>query len=150
MRQLDWRPTDWPAACVAVVDLGSLLSIATMFGAARIGGAAALMNPALTPPELRGLVVNAGCADVGVAGATYAERLREAGLSEVLTDADLFVDGETSVPPTVDDVADRDGPDPVHQRHDRPPEAHRHHQRATECPDHRTSQRRFRPTRRPR
>ena len=41
---------------VAVVDVGSLLSIATMLGAARIGAAAALMNPALTPPELRGLV----------------------------------------------------------------------------------------------
>ena len=40
---------------VAVVDVGSLLSIATMLGAARIGAAAALMNPALTPPELRGL-----------------------------------------------------------------------------------------------
>ena len=34
---------------VAVVDVGSLLSIATMLGAPRIGAAAALMNPALTP-----------------------------------------------------------------------------------------------------
>ena len=56
---------------VAVVDVGSLLSIATMFGAARIGAAAALMNPALTPPELQGLVKNAGCAPVGVAGDAY-------------------------------------------------------------------------------
>src|SRR6185312_1980200 len=40
---------------VAVVDVGSLLSIATMLGAARIGAAAALMNPALTPPELHEL-----------------------------------------------------------------------------------------------
>src|SRR6185295_16934338 len=39
---------------VAVVDVGSVPAIATMLGAARIGGAAALMNPALTPPELRG------------------------------------------------------------------------------------------------
>ncbi|WP_231978472.1 AMP-binding protein [Mycobacterium sp. E3298] len=38
---------------VAVVDGGSLLSIAAVLGAARIGAAAALMNPALTPPELR-------------------------------------------------------------------------------------------------
>ena len=49
------------AACVAgdrvaVVDGGSLLSIATVLGAARIGAAAALMNPALTPPELRALL----------------------------------------------------------------------------------------------
>ena len=38
---------------VAVVDVGSLLSIATMLGAPRIGAAAALMNPALTPSEIR-------------------------------------------------------------------------------------------------
>ena len=41
---------------VAVVDVGSLLSIATMLGAPRIGAAAALMNPALTPSEIRGLL----------------------------------------------------------------------------------------------
>src|SRR6202011_3208224 len=70
---------------VAVVDVGSLLAIATVLGAARIGAAAALMNPALTPPELRSLIHNAGCADVGVAGETYADRLREAGASKALT-----------------------------------------------------------------
>ena len=36
---------------IAVVDGGSLLSIASVLGAARIGAAAALMNPALTPSE---------------------------------------------------------------------------------------------------
>ena len=64
---------------VAVVDGGSLLSIATLLGLGRIGAAAALMNPALTPPELHGLLENAGCADVAVAGEPYAGRLREAG-----------------------------------------------------------------------
>ena len=90
---------------VAVVDGGSLLSIATLLGAARIGAAAALMNPALTPPELRGLLKNAGCADVGVAGEAYADRLREAGAPTVLTESDL-VGGpspaslDTTTPPT--------------------------------------------------
>jgi acyl-CoA synthetase (AMP-forming)/AMP-acid ligase II len=74
---------------VAVVDGGSLLSISTVLGAARIGAAAALMNPALTPPELQGLLKNAGCADVTVAGETYAERLREAGATTVLSESDL-------------------------------------------------------------
>ena len=74
---------------VAVVDGGSLLSIATLLAAARIGAAAALMNPALTPPELRGLLKNAGCAGVGVAGEAYADRLRDAGATTVLTEADL-------------------------------------------------------------
>ena len=74
---------------VAVVDGGSLLSIATLLGLGRIGAAAALMNPALTPPELHGLLENAGCADVAVAGEPYAGRLREAGALTVLTESDL-------------------------------------------------------------
>jgi acyl-CoA synthetase (AMP-forming)/AMP-acid ligase II len=93
---------------VAVVDVGSLLSIATMLGAARIGAAAALMNPALTPPELQGLVTSAGCADAGVAGEEYAGRLREAGMSTVFTATDLVGDGEVSAPPPAEDVDDRD------------------------------------------
>jgi long-chain acyl-CoA synthetase len=74
---------------VALVDTGSALSIASMLAAARIGAAAALMNPALTPPELRRLIANAGCADVAVAGEAHAERIREAGVPTVLTAADL-------------------------------------------------------------
>jgi acyl-CoA synthetase (AMP-forming)/AMP-acid ligase II len=93
---------------VAVVDVGSLLSIATMLGAARIGAAAALMNPALTPPELQGLVENAGCATVGVAGESYVDRLGDAGLSEVFTAADVLSDLETTILPVAEDVDDRD------------------------------------------
>ncbi|MGN6336987.1 AMP-binding protein, partial [Mycobacterium sp.] len=74
---------------VAVLDGGSLLSIATLLAAARIGAAAALMNPALTPREIRGLLENAGCVEVAVAGVPYAGRLREAGVPTVLTLADL-------------------------------------------------------------
>ena len=93
---------------VAVVDAGSLLSIATMLSAARIGAAAALMNPALTPPELQGLAKNAECATVGVAGDAYVDRLLEAGLSKAFTVADLLNDGEESAPPPAEDVDDRD------------------------------------------
>ncbi|OBF80448.1 acyl-CoA synthetase [Mycobacterium sp. 852002-51163_SCH5372311] len=75
---------------VAVVDGGSLLSIATLLGAARIGAAAALMNPALTPSELRGLLTNAGCAEVAVAGQPYLGRVRGAGARTVLADDDLL------------------------------------------------------------
>ena len=67
---------------IAVVDVASPVSIATALAAARIGGAAALMNPALTPPELRGLVEDAECAEVGVAGEQYADRLLEAGATQ--------------------------------------------------------------------
>src|SRR5277367_2432612 len=69
---------------VAVVDGGSLLSIASVLGAAHIGAAAALMNPALTQAELRDLLGNAGCAAVGVAGEPYAGRLRAAGATKTV------------------------------------------------------------------
>src|SRR6185437_7883767 len=85
---------------------GSVLSIATMLGAARFGAAAALMNPALTPSELHQVVKTAGWAAVGVAGGAYADRLAEAGLSIAITPAALS--GETSAPPVADDVDDRD------------------------------------------
>jgi acyl-CoA synthetase (AMP-forming)/AMP-acid ligase II len=75
---------------VAVVDGGSLLSIATVLGAARIGAAAALMNPALTPQELRGLIKNSGCADVAIAGEAYTDRVREGGAPTVLTESELL------------------------------------------------------------
>jgi acyl-CoA synthetase (AMP-forming)/AMP-acid ligase II len=95
---------------VAVVDGGSLLSIATLLGAMRLGAAAALMNPALTPPELHGLLKNAGCADVAVAGEAYVNRLREAGAPTVLAVADLLGQPSSTPPPhdMLDDVDDRD------------------------------------------
>src|SRR5690349_13126845 len=89
---------------VAVVDVGSLLSIATMLGAARIGAAAALMNPALTPPELHELVTNAGCAAVGIAGDAYVDRLVDAGVPTVFTAAELL--GDTHKSPVAEDVDD--------------------------------------------
>jgi acyl-CoA synthetase (AMP-forming)/AMP-acid ligase II len=90
-------------ARVAVIDGGSLLSIATVLGAARIGAAAALMNPALTPSELRGLLRNAGCAGVAVAGESYLSRVREAA-SSVLTDTDLL-SGDRAPVSAADDIS---------------------------------------------
>jgi acyl-CoA synthetase (AMP-forming)/AMP-acid ligase II len=95
---------------VAVVDGGSLLSIATLLAAMRLGAAAALMNPALTPPELHGLLRNAGCAAVAIAGEAYVNRLREAGAPTVLTVTDLLDQPPSAAGPgeVLDDVADRD------------------------------------------
>jgi long-chain acyl-CoA synthetase len=95
-----------PGQRVAVVDTGSLLSIATSLAAARIGAAAALVNPALTPPELHGLLRSAGCADVAVAGEPYVDRLRAAGAPTVLTVSDLAGDDRVSPPPAFDADAD--------------------------------------------
>src|SRR6202044_1882536 len=93
---------------VAVVDGGSLLSIGSVLAAARIGAAAALMNPALTTSELRALMQSAGCADVGVAGEAHADRLREAGASKTLTAADLLSDSPIPAAKTVEEIDDRD------------------------------------------
>jgi acyl-CoA synthetase (AMP-forming)/AMP-acid ligase II len=100
-------------ARVAVVDGGSLLSISTVLGAARIGAAAALMNPALTPSELRGLLRNAGCADVAVAGESYVSRVREAGVTKVLkvlADTDVLSGDRAPTAPAgeVEELGDRD------------------------------------------
>jgi acyl-CoA synthetase (AMP-forming)/AMP-acid ligase II len=97
-----------PGTRVAVVDGGSLLSIASVLGAARIGAAAALMNPALTTPELRNLLQNAGCADVGVAGDAHAARLEEAGASKALTAADLLSDSPIPAAKTAAEIDERD------------------------------------------
>jgi acyl-CoA synthetase (AMP-forming)/AMP-acid ligase II len=93
---------------IAVVDGSSILSITTVLAAARVGAAASLMNPALTPAELRRLMQNAGCTEVGVAGEAYADRLREAGASRTLTAADLLSDGPISLASTVGEVDDRE------------------------------------------
>jgi acyl-CoA synthetase (AMP-forming)/AMP-acid ligase II len=93
---------------VAVVDGGSLLSIASVLAAPRIGAAAALMNPALTTPELRALIQNSGCADVAVAGDAHAARLQEAGASRVLTAADLLSDSPIRAANTAAEIDDRD------------------------------------------
>ena len=98
-----------PGQRIAVVDGGSLLSIAALLGAARIGAAPALMNPALTPLELQGLRKNAACADVAVAGEQYVDRVREAGAPTVLTLADLAGQpGSPAVDEDPDAANDRD------------------------------------------
>ena len=95
-------------ARVAVVDVGSLASIATMLGAARIGAAAALMNPALTPRELEGLLANGVWAPVGVAGADYIDRLAGAGMPTVWLATDLIAEGAPQGPPPAEDGDERD------------------------------------------
>ncbi|HEY5097898.1 MAG TPA: AMP-binding protein, partial [Acidimicrobiales bacterium] len=87
-RQLEWRIRQvevalaaagvGPGDRVALVNLGSALSVATIFGAARLGAATAQMNAYLTPGELGQLAELVGTR-IGVAGDRYA-----AGLGSVL------------------------------------------------------------------
>jgi acyl-CoA synthetase (AMP-forming)/AMP-acid ligase II len=64
-----------PGDRVALVNLGSALSVATILGAARLGAATAQMNAYLTIGELATLVELVG-ARVGVAGDPFADSLR--------------------------------------------------------------------------
>jgi acyl-CoA synthetase (AMP-forming)/AMP-acid ligase II len=78
-----------PGDRVALVNLGSVLSVATIFGAARIGAASAQMNAYLTPGELAQLAEITGTR-VGVAGDRYVDGLGSALSGPVLTEAEIF------------------------------------------------------------
>jgi len=96
-----------PGDQVALVNLGSALSVATILGAARLGAASAQMNAYLTTGELAQLVELTG-ARVGVAGAPFADRLRSAMTGPVLTEADVRAAPAHASPQTTgagDDVA---------------------------------------------
>jgi long-chain acyl-CoA synthetase len=94
-----------PGERVALVDLGSVLSVATIFGAARLGAAAAQMNAYLTAGELAQLVEKVG-ARVGVAGSPFAAALRTAVDGPVLGEDDVARADPGQAPPTAGDGAD--------------------------------------------
>ena len=78
-----------PGTRVALVDNGSILSVATILGAARLGAASAQMNVQLTADEL-GKLVAAVDPRVGVAGSPFRARLGEAlGAAAVLGEDDI-------------------------------------------------------------
>ena len=92
-----------PGWRVPLVDDASVLAVASLIGATRIGAAMALMNPRLTAAELAVLQEAAGTASIGVVGPAYADAAAASGLDPVLGPAALF-----AVAPG--DGADRPGP----------------------------------------
>ena len=74
---------------VALVDLGSAMSVATIYAAARLGAASAQMNAYLTAGELTQLADLVG-ARVGVAGSRYAANLRSALDGPVLGEQEIL------------------------------------------------------------
>ena len=78
-----------PGDRVALVNLGSALSVATIYAAARLGAATAQMNAYLTPGELGQLAELVG-ARVGVAGTPYAGGLRSVLDGPVLVEEDVI------------------------------------------------------------
>ncbi len=90
---------------VAIVDTASLLSIASLLAAARLGAAATLMNPALTPAELRTLLDNANCREIVVAGEAFRNRLPATTIATALTAHELIGKGA----PERSDPAEHEG-----------------------------------------
>jgi acyl-CoA synthetase (AMP-forming)/AMP-acid ligase II len=82
---------------VALVSLGSVLSVATIFAAARLGAAAAQMNAYLTRGELGQLTELVG-ARVGVAGERFTESLESALPGPVLTEKTAFSSDSSDLP----------------------------------------------------
>ncbi len=78
-----------PGDRVALVNLGSALSVATIFGAARLGAATAEMNAYLTPGELGQLAELTGTR-IGVAGDRYAGSLASVLDGPVLVEDEVF------------------------------------------------------------
>jgi acyl-CoA synthetase (AMP-forming)/AMP-acid ligase II len=77
-----------PGDSVAVVDHGSPLAVAAIIGVARLGAAAAQMNPDLTPGEMAALCELIG-AKVGIAGPGHGDKLTEALGGTVLSGEDI-------------------------------------------------------------
>jgi acyl-CoA synthetase (AMP-forming)/AMP-acid ligase II len=97
-----------PGARVALVDNASVLSVATILAAARIGASSAQMNVLLTPDELSKLVT-AVDARVGVAGGPFRARLAEAlGGDAVLGEDDMASLDESELDGSVVAVDDAD------------------------------------------
>jgi acyl-CoA synthetase (AMP-forming)/AMP-acid ligase II len=78
-----------PGDAVAVVDHGSPLAVAAIIGAARLGAAAAQMNPDLKLGEMGALGELIG-AKVGIAGPGHAEKLASALGGTVLAQDDVL------------------------------------------------------------
>jgi acyl-CoA synthetase (AMP-forming)/AMP-acid ligase II len=98
-----------PGERVAVVDNGSVLSVATIMAAARLGAASAQMNVQLTVDELSKLAAAVG-ARVGVAGDAFRARLARAlGPDAVLGEGDVAeADESRADPPAGEAVGDGD------------------------------------------
>jgi len=95
-----------PGDSVAVVDHGSPLAVAAIIGAARLGAAAAQMNPDLKPGEMAALCQLIG-ATVGIAGPGpgHREKLGAALAGTVLTRDDIGADAAVR-PPVSPEIGD--------------------------------------------
>ncbi len=83
---------------IPLVDDASVLAVAALLGATRVGASTALMNPRLTGGELTVLMQAAGTASAGVVGAGYSAVAAEAGILPTLGAGELLR-GHGDAPP---------------------------------------------------
>ncbi len=98
-----------PGWRIALADDASLLSVAAVLGAPRVGAAVALMNPRLTTGELADLAAAAGAAPIAVAGDRYRAHMAGATGRPVL--GPELVGTEATGPVTPEPDASGPGPD---------------------------------------
>jgi acyl-CoA synthetase (AMP-forming)/AMP-acid ligase II len=91
---------------VPLVDDASVLAVAALIGATRVGAATALMNPRLTGGELAVLMKAAGTVSTGVVGSGYEAVAAEAGMSPILGAAELLGGQAGSIPGREPDPAE--------------------------------------------
>ncbi|MHB1518759.1 MAG: class I adenylate-forming enzyme family protein [Acidimicrobiales bacterium] len=84
-----------PGHRLPLADDATVMAVATVIAAARLGAAATLMNPRLTPAELADLVEVASTGGPSVAGPAAVPRLTEAGCTPVL-DAEALLGGPST------------------------------------------------------
>jgi acyl-CoA synthetase (AMP-forming)/AMP-acid ligase II len=90
-----------------LVDDASVLAVAALIGAPRVGASTALMNPRLTGGELAVLMQAAATSSTGVVGAGYAAVAKEAGINPVLGAGELLTaQGAAPVSPSEPAAAD--------------------------------------------
>lgn len=79
-----------PGDRVPIVDVGSIVSVAATLATARMGAAAALINPALRPGEIEALLSTAGCRPMAVTGDAFAASLGASVGGNVLTASEVL------------------------------------------------------------
>jgi acyl-CoA synthetase (AMP-forming)/AMP-acid ligase II len=93
---------------IPLVDDTSVLAVAALIGAARVGAATALMNPRLTSGELTVLMEAAGTVATGVVGARYETVGAAAGITPLLGATALLGGSGRQPVPAIEPAPDLD------------------------------------------
>ncbi len=88
-----------PGERIAVIDVASAVSVAGVIAAARVGAAAALINPALRAGEIAALLASGGCRRFALVGDAFAAVGRAAVGDDLVTASDVARTGPVSPEP---------------------------------------------------